>query len=202
MDSKKLLSLLEKYSLKNKEQDNIIEAQMTHNKIDIALTTYLEMVQQRGYHDYTIIKDIVVAVNMKTNHMIAVFLLADGKLTIDQIKSFISQTCQIELNHCIIIFNDTITPIARQHIHSIPDIHCELFTVAELQYNITKHNFIPKHTRLSTKQSQLFKERYGTKYPNLSINEPISRFYDYRVGDVIKIDRDGGYITYRIVNRT
>lgn len=85
------------------------------------------MMQQQGYHKYTIIKDIVVVMN-KENHMMTVFLLTDGKLTIDQIKSFISQ---IELDHCI-IFNDT---IKKQRIHFILNMNCELFTVEELQDN-------------------------------------------------------------------
>ena len=56
------------------------------------------------------------------------------------------------------------------------------------------------------KRSKKFKETYGIKFPTLLINDPISRFFNYKSGDIIKIIRckkikedSNYYITYRIV---
>ena len=86
------------------------------------------------------------------------------------------------------------------------DIEIELFFEDELQYNITKHILVPEHIRLSNNKAKKFKEKYGTKFPILLINDPISRFFNYKSGDIIKIIRcqkikedSNYYITYRIV---
>ena len=44
-----------------------------------------------------------------------------------------------------------------------------------------------------------FKKNFGIKFGILRLDRPISRFYDYQKGDVIRITRNDGYINYRIV---
>ena len=65
----------------------------------------------------------------------------------------------------------------------------ELFSIDDLQYNITKHVLQPKFERLSEKEAQDFKKSYGIKFPVLRKDDPISRFYNYKRGDVIRVKR-------------
>ena len=75
----------------------------------------------------------------------------------------------------------------------------ELFAMEDLQYNIINHKLQPKFTRLNDKDCKDFKEKYGTKFPIMRKNDPVSCFFGYNKGDIIKIERKSGYITYRIV---
>ena len=91
---------------------------------------------------------------------------------------------------------------AKKVIEEANDLIIELFQEEELQYNITKHYLVPKH-ELSypkgTKISKDFKDKYGDKFPVLLKTDPVARFYGYNKGDIIKITRKGGYVTYRFV---
>jgi len=44
-----------------------------------------------------------------------------------------------------------------------------------------------------------FRRKYGAGFPVMKKTDKIAEFYDYRVGDVIRITRHNGYPTYRIV---
>lgn len=162
-----------------------------------AVSTCIDMLIQRNYIYFY--DDLNIAEN-EEGDQIMVFILSVGKLTIEQIKHYIGNTIEHNINHCIILFNDTITPIARKHIFNIPNVHCELFAMAELQYNITKHILVPPHTKITDKQAATLKAKYGKKFPVLNIFEPVARFYDYRIGDVIRIKRHDDIVAYRIVS--
>ena len=86
------------------------------------------------------------------------------------------------------------------------DIVFELFSVDELQFNITKHRLVPLHQKLNEEESKSFKEKYGLKYQAILTSDPISRFYNYKRGDIIRIlrirktnDKNQYIIAYRIV---
>ena len=80
--------------------------------------------------------------------------------------------------------------------------HFELFEENELQYNITKHYLVPKHELLfekGSKGAKEFKEKYSDKFPIILKTDPISRFYGFNKGDIIKVTRKGDVVMYRIV---
>ena len=92
--------------------------------------------------------------------------------------------------------------MTKKLIENSVDIKIELFTQEELQYNITKHRLVPKHIKLSSDEAKEFKKTYGLKHPAMILTDPVSRFYDFKRGDVIKIVRMSGedeFVTYRIV---
>ena len=89
-------------------------------------------------------------------------------------------------------------------------VRWQVFTEDELVFNPTEHVSVPKHTKLSTKEANsIFKEMGVTRatLPIINLNDPISRYYNYEIGDVIEIERDDNYLTtlaqkslaYRIV---
>ena len=43
------------------------------------------------------------------------------------------------------------------------------------------------------------KEKYGDTFPSLLKSDPISRFYGYNKGDIIKVTRKNGIVIHRIV---
>lgn len=72
---------------------------------------------------------------------------------------------------------------ANQH----PTMKIQVFYCSNLQVNITKHMFVPKHTKVSdsVKDSMTYEE-----YPLLSRKDPIVLYYDFPIGSVISIERN------------
>lgn len=166
------------------------------NKMEKALETCIDMLLERGYKYYDENSGIM---SDDKNNSIFIFILPTGKLTIDQIKTFIMKAKQYDITHFIVIINDNITPTAKKYIHDIPDMKCELFTCSELQYNLTRHYLVPKHVKLEPRQANYIRKTTNNKLPIMLHTDPISRFYDYSTGDIIRIDRKDGSIIYRIV---
>ena len=169
--------------------------------MDTAIQTVTEMITQRGYKITKSDDDIIVGTNSTGEHII-VFTQSVAKLNIDRVKEYISILHKMEMKHCIVIYVENVTSITKKLIENSVDIKIEIFTLEELQYNITKHRLVPKHIILSPTESKEFKQLYGLKYPVILRTDPIARFYDFNRGDVIKIIRMNGvdeYITYRIV---
>ena len=162
-----------------------------------ALQTCLEMFEQRGYNIIDHDEYRINAVK-EDGRPICAFMADTPKCNVNRVQEYIAFMNQLEVNHCLIVYKDNATPMAKKVVDNSQDIIIELFTEEELQYNITKHRLVPIHERLSSEEEIAFKQRFGTKFPSLLRTDPVSRFYGYNRGDVIKITRKDG-ITYRIV---
>ena len=76
----------------------------------------------------------------------------------------------------------------------------EIFKMDTLKYNITKHRLVSRHIGLSVDESNQFIKKYGMKLPLLLLDDPISKFYNFKLNQIIKIIRLDGIITYRIIS--
>lgn len=137
-----------------------------------------------------------------TGDFMVVFFLHKQKINTVQIQNYICQIRDLDINHCIIVYEDTITPVAKKIINETSSYKIELFEMEELQSNITKHYLVPKHSIAYKKGCEGYSEfikKFGTKFPILLKNDPVAKFYNYGVGDIIKIQRKDGFVIYRIV---
>ena len=167
--------------------------------MDKATQTLSEMIVQREYKIIEQDDDKIIGVDRKGKGIVA-FLGLVQKFSIDRAKEFISVLHKMEIYHGIIVYNDCVTPQGKKVITNSVEIKLELFSLDELQYNITKHRLVPKHVRLKPKKAIAFKKKFGLKFPAILTHDPIARFYNYKRGDIIEIHRLGGeYITHRIV---
>jgi DNA-directed RNA polymerase subunit H (RpoH/RPB5) len=114
-------------------------------------------------------------------------------------KETVSMMNDMNILHAIVVYKEEVTPFTKATLTRSEERHFELFAVEDLQYNITKHCLQPKFERLEENEAIEFKQKYGTRFGTLRLDRPISRFYDYNRGDVIRIIRKDGYISYRIV---
>jgi len=170
-------------------------------KSDIMIKTVSEMISQRGYNIIMSNEDNIIGTNNNKDSII-VFVKPVIKLNVDRIKEYINILRVKKMNHCIIIYTDSVTPPTKKLVQNSIDIKIEIFTQGELQYNITKHRLVPIHERLSTKEEKEFEQQFGLKFASLLLSDPISKFYNYQRDDIIKITRKssrGNIITYRIV---
>lgn len=154
------------------------------------------MLEQRGY---TVEQKDGLIFGKSIIDNIVIFHSDNGKLTVARILEFISQMKDLNINHCIIVQTEPATHVAKKVIEEIENIKIELFEEKTLRYNITKHRLVPKHTALSKAESIHFRKKYGMKIPVILSTDPIARFYFFQKGDIIKIERSDGFVSFRIV---
>lgn len=162
----------------------------------------LEMFEQRGYEIVEQDDERILAIKEDGNQICAFISKNMTKFNVDRIQEYISMIKKMDIWHCIIVYKDSATPIAKKVVEDSKEIIIELFNEDELQYNITKHFLVPLHELLYKKKSKecdTFKKKYSDKFPVILKTDPIARFYFYDKGDVIRVTRKDGYITYRIV---
>ena len=163
-----------------------------------AIQTVSEMITQREYKITDNDEDRIIGTNSK-NEKVVFFKIPVNKFNSDRAKEYISVIHKIGLAHCIIVYTDCVTPMAKKLITDSVDIVLEVFHIDELQYNITQHRLVPQHIKIPDNEIKEFKKTYGMKIPIILKTDPIARFYRYQRGDIIKVIRNNGYVTYRIV---
>ena len=170
------------------------------NKINSAKKVCHEMMGSRGYSpdEHDLNDDQIIFTDSRDKRII-VFLCTLQKLNINSIKEYIKLIEEKGINHAIIIYLNVITSSAKKVVENLYNVTIELFTFNELQFNITTHKLVPTHTRLTSTETTEFKAKYGTKIPVLLKSDPMSRFYNFTRGQIIKVTRCNGTISYRIV---
>ncbi len=163
-----------------------------------AYNTCLEMMEQRNYEIINKEEDQIVALKPDGNQVI-VFLSDSLKFNVKNIQMYITIMDEMQIFHAIIVYKESITAFTKKAIEQSLEMTFELFAVEDLQYNITKHVLQPKFECLTMEETTKFKKQYGNRFPTLRRDDPISRFYGYNKGDVIKITRPNNYISYSIV---
>lgn len=72
-------------------------------------------------------------------------------------------------------------------------IYISLVNIKRLQFNILKHNLVPKHTILTDDEKELFMKKYNildnSQIPDISYFSPVSIVIGLRPNDVVKIER-------------
>jgi len=165
-----------------------------------AFSICIEMLQQRAYEIVDIDEENMHIVALKPNgEQMVVLFNTTPKFDSKSMKEVISFMSESNIAHSLVIYQDGITPATKSVVAQLDDMRIELFAEKNLQINITKHRLQPVFERLEVEEAKEFKEKYGTKFAALRVDKPISRFYDYSKGDVIRVTRNGGYITYRVV---
>ena len=138
-------------------------------------------------------------VYIDTGNKPVVVIFSDiDKLNIQLGKEYITHMIDNKSTHLIIIYH-RITSSLHKLFSELGHYTIELFAVNDLQMNITKHELVPTHIKLSNDDAVSFKSKFGTTIPMMLQTDPISRVYNYQIGDIIKIIRKHNEISYRIV---
>uniref|UniRef100_A0A7S0M3M5 DNA-directed RNA polymerases I, II, and III subunit RPABC1 n=1 Tax=Cryptomonas curvata TaxID=233186 RepID=A0A7S0M3M5_9CRYP len=82
----------------------------------------------------------------------------------------------------------------------------EIFSAAELRFNITRHELVPRHTVLKEAEKRELLRRYHLQekhLPRMQQSDPLARYFGLELRSVVKITRSsetaGHYVTYRLV---
>jgi len=157
----------------------------------------IEMLEQRNYEIISREEQIIAL--KPDGEQIIVFFADTIKFNVQNIQIYINMMHNLEINHCIIVYNGTITPFAKKAILQSTEMTFELFSVDDLQINITKHILQPKFQLLTNNETDKMTQQYLLKFGTLKKEDPICRFYNFQKGNIIKIIRSNNCITYRIV---
>lgn len=82
---------------------------------------------------------------------------------------------------------------------------CQVFELARLQYNVTKHVLVPRHEVMSdadvAEVMQRFHLRSKTQLPHILSSDPVAQYLALRPGQVVRVTRSspsaGQYVSYR-----
>jgi len=176
------------------------------NIMEKAYETCVEMIEHRGYIIIDQDDERILATRenriTKKEEQICVFITNTSKFNVESIQEYISMMKKMDVWNCIIVYRDSATPVAKKIIEETKDMNIELFTEDELQYNITKHVLVPKH-EIAFKKGTVgcvnFKKKYTDNIPIILKSDPVSRYYGYEKGDIIKITRRNGFVVFRVV---
>lgn len=168
-----------------------------------ANSTLKIMFEKRNYTNIREEKNILIGEieenEIEENEKEIVIAVLEGieKLKKDNINSYINIASEFKSNH-IILYYYNIVPTVFEICKTKKDLKVELFEISNLQFDITEYFFQPKFEKLNKEN---FKQ-YNLNKDTLSIileTDPISRFYNYKKGDLIKITRRDGSITIKII---
>jgi DNA-directed RNA polymerase I, II, and III subunit RPABC1 len=157
-----------------------------------------EMMEQRGY---TVTPHAEYLLARSDDDTIVAFTTPE-KVTVPKIKEYASWMGDLGVSHAILIYIE-ITPPVKAVVKNPNVFNIELFNASQMMYNITKHRLVPLHTRLSKVDGEKILKTLKGEIPNILDTDPVSEFYNFKVDDIIRVERKGidGMIspTYRIV---
>ncbi len=92
-------------------------------------------------------------------------------------------------------------------LYEYQNINTKVISLDFLQFNVSKHVFVPKHEKITKLEIENVKKEYRlqrlTQLPFMFISDPQSKYYGFRIGDVVKITRVSKTnlksISYRLV---
>jgi DNA-directed RNA polymerases I, II, and III subunit RPABC1 len=190
-----------------------------------ARKTILEMMKDRGYDITKHIEDIPLELFIETiaddnleilfekddkTKLVVYFFIEIKSISKKNFKSIcdklISKYEDDNLNIILVFPGKPSSSIKKEIINTPKYLNIQLYQLKHLIINITKHKLQPKFKVLTDDNlkkvcSMLFVPK--EQFPKILINDPISRYYGVKPGQVFEIKRQskssGEYITYRIV---
>jgi len=136
-----------------------------------------------------------------------VFFPEDEKVGVKPIRNYCIKMQEQSVQRAIMVVRVGMSSFAKQALAEMaPKFKLEQFTETELMVNITEHQLVPKHIKLSVAEKKSLLEKYKMKesqLPRIQLNDPVARYYGLERGEVVKIIRPsetaGKYVTYRLV---
>jgi len=87
-------------------------------------------------------------------------------------------------------------------------VNIQIYWCKQLQFNVTKHEYVPTHRRLTNEESAEIMKTYSItnkyQFPILLRDDIVSKYYNYKQGDIIEItdtqtSQNSKYRFYRCV---
>lgn len=93
----------------------------------------------------------------------------------------------------IIVSHGGATPFMNGRMDTEEMRDVEVFTCAQMMFNVTRHALVPRHERLAPEEVTKLLRCIGAPgrdaLPTMLQSDPVARYYDYADGDVVRIKR-------------
>ncbi|KAK9476811.1 RNA polymerase [Lipomyces japonicus] len=129
----------------------------------------------------------------------------EASVGIKTMRTFCIKIIEESFTSGIFVYQTSITPSANKMIPTVAPATIETFQEADLLVNITHHELVPKHVRLSVEEKKSLLEKYRLKesqLPRIQREDPVAKYLGLKRGVVVKIIRrsetSGRYASYRI----
>jgi DNA-directed RNA polymerase subunit H (RpoH/RPB5) len=190
--------------------------------IDIVNTNIEEMLVYRG-DDVSMFKEHLLSMNkedfetdrnvidIQTSNTSVIYALTKKlrKTIIDELKEKIKDSNNNindftskygSKNNIILIFNnESISTAVKSLLNKYDKFfqknggQLQYFTLQQLMFNPTKHEYVPKHTKLTEEEVKEFMKEYMTRTKMhmhvILQNDPIAKWIGLKHGDIVKINR-------------
>ena len=171
--------------------------------ISHALSLMTDITEPHEYMDKLV--NIFVRRDPEPTFVMVYYHCLDIKFKKTDMEYIIQMMEEKKVDKTVIIIHDKVNAIITNTISSMEDT-IQLFSEDELMIDITKHAFVPKFYKLSDQEKQDLVEYYNTpekNFPAFFHKDAIVRYYDWKIGDMIRIERNNGTnnpdLYYRIV---
>lgn len=168
-----------------------------------------EFLDWAGEDDEKTIRNALTLTYQKKDEKIVVYWPIEPNLG-SNVKLIYNEMVNLGIKRVIIVINTKVTSQSNNFIRAIARLGyiLDIFTLAETQFNISKHRLVPEHTICSFQEKRKLLADYSVKQqqlPYIKNTDVMVRHLGAKKGQVIKIIRDSetqsGYktVTYRLV---
>lgn len=192
----------------------------------LARRTSLEMLRDRGYHipeseiQLTLLEfrsiygekpdlerlRISASLTSDPSKKILVVFCGTDALKLNVVRGIYNQIQNDNLHSLILVLQSKMTAQAKQAIKEIFTFKVQLFQIADLLINITKHVLKPKHEILTPQEKEKLLRKYSVEekqLPRMLETDAIAQYYGLEKGQVVKITYSGevtdSHVTYRCI---
>jgi len=172
--------------------------------MDIIKTNCAKMLKARKYNNIEFREEEnIITANDSSGKNIMVIILENERLNINTVKTSISSFIESDIDIGILLHSDDPTSSAKKTLSNLDSsgrIKISIFPIENFRYCLTEHILVFPHHRLKKEDANKIKETYGSsKLPILLSSDVISKYYNFRSGEIISILRKDKSISYRIV---
>lgn len=173
--------------------------EMMYDRQDLELARALEN------HEYACMEGAVNSLKV-TDRMWIMFVMTP-KIRFADIQKELEKAHKQGVQYCLIVFRDSWNASTEKNIKRKAQdelkMKYQVFKLAELQYNMSKHFLVPKHEIMTSEEEKHVMHMYSVKsksvLPSLLKTDPMARYLFAKSGDLVKITRESGVFIRHVV---
>lgn len=193
-----------------------LDAATINHTLNCILNTCCQLSKDRGYthvnvyepHQACIQQSPVIKANNDNGEEFLIFWHNEDRVGIKFIRQIDELQTKNQRNVLLVSLEGP-TAFSKKECDSRPWL--QLLTYKELYFNVSHHNLVPPHRKLTNEEKVDLRKRFSlsdadpnkVELPKMLVTDAISKYYKYERGDFIEITRTAGTLesvkTYRVV---
>ena len=180
--------------------------------MDNIVTNLVDMCKDRNYENINVddnsccehSEEFKLLISAQTKEGTNIFAFRIRKIGINVIRELLTNE-ELTGCHLILIYDKDITSFSKKHLKLCTKFTYELHCSTYFRINPTRHELVPDHTKLDETEKENIVNKFGStdNLPKILKTDPISKWYSFCPGDIIRIKRPtptGVYMeVYRMV---